>query len=276
MNNSKCKLFGLSNGEKRIIPDNFEFSNNYSIKLWSNVIYLDIDERKRFSETSHEYLIDQIQIIKEDYRENVRIPFKHSVKTLYWVIQNKKVIQETEVLDKVNYYLNGPSDGILKNNSQIANTNLQDYRIIRKIDTENNDVEPPKWEDKNDYFNYNTENDKNPFYYNNHVSYEHFNDCSLVFNGVERLSRLSPIYYRVLQPYDYNLNITSYDKIYTYSFSLKPDQYQPSGSCNFSKIDNPELRFNSKNPYDNYQITIFAVNYNILRIMNGMGGLLYS
>lgn len=276
MNNSKCKLFELSNGERRIIPDDFEFSNNYSIKLWSNVIYLDIDERKRFSETSHEYLIEQIQIIKEDYRENVRIPFKHSVKTLYWVIQNKNVIQETEVLDEVNYYLNGPSDGILKNNSQIANTNLQDYRIIRKIDTKNNSNEPPKWKDKNDYFNYNTEYDGNPFYYNNHVSFEHFNDCSIVFNGVERLSKLSPIYYRVLQPYDYNLNITSYDKIYTYSFSLKPDQYQPSGSCNFSKIDNPELRFNSNNSYDNYQITIFAVNYNILRIMNGMGGLLYS
>lgn len=276
MNNTNCKLFGLSNDEKRILPNDFEFSNNYSIKLWSNVIYLDINERKRFSETSHEYLIEQIQTIKEDYRENIRIPFKHSVKTLYWVIQNKTVIQETEVLDKVNYYLNGPSDGILKNNSQIANTNLQDYRIIRKIDKENNGVEPPVWEDKNDYFNYNTEYDENPFYYNNQVSFEHFNDCSLVFNGVERLSKLSPIYYRVLQPYDYNLNITSYDKIYTYSFSLKPDQYQPSGSCNFSKIDNPELRFNSNNLYDNYQITIFAINYNILRIMNGMGGLLYS
>ena len=83
MNNSKCKLFESVNGERKIIPDDFEFSNNYSIKLWSNVIYLDIDERKRFSETSHEYLIDQIQIIKEDYRENVRIPFKHSVKLHY-------------------------------------------------------------------------------------------------------------------------------------------------------------------------------------------------
>ena len=46
----------------------------------------------------------------------------------------------------------------------------------------------PKWKDKNDYFNYNTEYDGNPFYYNNHLEFEHFNDCSIVFNGVERLS----------------------------------------------------------------------------------------
>ena len=67
-----------------------------------------------------------------------------------------------------------------------------------------------------------------------------FKSCSLLFNGQERLSRLSPIYYRILQPYDYNLNISG-EKIYTYSFSLKPDEYQPHGSCNFSKIDNPKL-----------------------------------
>ena len=60
-----------------------------------------------------------------------------------------------------------------------------------------------------------------------------------------------------------------------YSFSLKPDEFQPSGSCNFSKLDNVELLFEG-DIKNNYQINIFAENYNILRIMNGMGGLLYA
>ena len=62
-------------------------------------------------------------------------------------------------------------------------------------------------------------------------------------------------------------------KINVYSFALKPEEHQPSGTCNFSRIDNAQLvttgaLLNSDN--------IYAVNYNVLRIMSGMGGLAYS
>lgn len=60
--------------------------------------------------------------------------------------------------------------------------------------------------------------------------------------------------------------------IYVYSFSLEPEEHQPSGSCNFSRIDSAKLLFNKTATISN----IYAVNYNILRIMSGMGGLAYS
>ena len=65
-------------------------------------------------------------------------------------------------------------------------------------------------------------------------------------------------------------NLTS--KINVYSFALKPEEHQPSGTCNFSRIDNARLNVtgNDANLY------LFAMNYNVLRIMSGMGGLAYS
>ena len=60
--------------------------------------------------------------------------------------------------------------------------------------------------------------------------------------------------------------------IYVYSFSLEPEEHQPSGSCNFSRIDSAKILFNKTATISN----IYAVNYNILRIMSGMGGLAYS
>ena len=64
------------------------------------------------------------------------------------------------------------------------------------------------------------------------------------------------------------------EKINVYSFALKPEEHQPSGTCNFSRIDNAKLDFDSTGtpPTSN----IYAVNYNVLRIMSGMGGLAYS
>ena len=61
------------------------------------------------------------------------------------------------------------------------------------------------------------------------------------------------------------------DKINVYSFGLKPEEHQPSGTCNFSRIDTAQLVFSATDT-----CTVYAVNYNVLRIMSGMGGLAYS
>ena len=62
--------------------------------------------------------------------------------------------------------------------------------------------------------------------------------------------------------------------VYGYSFAKKPAEHQPSGTCNFSRIDNAELKFSQASPTE--AVTVYAVNYNVLRIMSGMGGLAYS
>jgi hypothetical protein len=65
--------------------------------------------------------------------------------------------------------------------------------------------------------------------------------------------------------------------IYVYSFALNPEEHQPSGTCNFSRIDNTILSFNNfASSLAAGIVKVFAVNYNVLRIMSGMGGLAYS
>ena len=70
--------------------------------------------------------------------------------------------------------------------------------------------------------------------------------------------------------FDYDLG-----NIYCYSFALKPEEHQPSGTCNFSRIDSAQLIFDDA-PGSDSNLKVFAVNYNVLRIMSGMGGLAYS
>ena len=65
-------------------------------------------------------------------------------------------------------------------------------------------------------------------------------------------------------------------KVNVYSFALKPEEHQPSGTCNFSRIDNARLKFTARPGGANDTINVYAVNYNVLRIMSGMGGLAYS
>ena len=64
------------------------------------------------------------------------------------------------------------------------------------------------------------------------------------------------------------------DLIGVYSFALKPEEHQPSGTCNFSRIDSSE--FELTNSSANATLQMYAINYNVLRIMSGMGGLAYS
>ena len=75
----------------------------------------------------------------------------------------------------------------------------------------------------------------------------------------------------------------SHRAIYSYSFALKPEENQPSGTCNFSRIDTATIVMNMSGNYvvdentDNvWNVRVYAINYNILRVMSGMAGLAYS
>ena len=69
----------------------------------------------------------------------------------------------------------------------------------------------------------------------------------------------------------HDVNSQTGDSIAVYSFALKPEEYQPSGTCNFSRIKNSYLVMGTAGP-----LYIYAVNYNVLRIMSGMAGLVYT
>ena len=136
--------------------------------------------------------------------------------------------------------------------------------------------------DNNDWFNFSATTDIVE------RSFEPIDKVILYLNGQERFSERKGSYFRLVQPYQRHTSIpdssgTKY--IYAYSFGLNPEEHQPSGTCNFSRIDNSDLHIVFRNPKDNDlqappmpggAIRIYAINYNVLRIQNGMGGLAYS
>ena len=93
-------------------------------------------------------------------------------------------------------------------------------------------------------------------------------------NGNSRFNRRYASYFRTIQPKNHHSKVPK-KHIYVYSFSLNPEKHQPSGVLNFSKLKSVKLELSNPNT-NNMEILIFAVNYNLLRIVNGMGGLAYT
>ena len=113
-----------------------------------------------------------------------------------------------------------------------------------------------------------------------------FNSCAdgdtfqLKLNGHDRFAAREVKYFtrcQVWQHHSGNGGLVE-DSLAVYSFALKPEEHQPSGTCNFSRIDNAQLRMNLADggADTGREVRVYAVNYNVLRIMSGMGGLAYS
>lgn len=102
-------------------------------------------------------------------------------------------------------------------------------------------------------------------------------DAKLQLNGHDRFSVRKAGYFNLVQPYQHHTRVPSAG-IYVYSFALNPEQHQPSGTVNMSRIDNATLLLNldSGMASSGCKLRVYAVNYNVLRIMAGMGGLAYS
>ena len=174
--------------------------------LWCDYIYLDTDERRRFAQVSHEYLIEQLQFESKTGGKTMEINFNHPVKELIWAGK-----RDTGAADIPALY----------GRSAISTGTYQ-----------------------------------------------------LKLNGHDRFKERDYRYFTRTQIWEHH---TGYgcteagDTIAVYSFALKPEEHQPSGTCNFSRIDNAQLVDTGS-----ADINVYAVNYNVLRIMSGMGGLAYS
>jgi hypothetical protein len=103
--------------------------------------------------------------------------------------------------------------------------------------------------------------------------------AKLQLNGQDRFSEREGTYFDLVQPYQHHTR-TPDTGINVYSFALKPEEHQPSGSCNFSRIDNATLQLVLSNATvegtNTAKVRVYATNYNVLRVMSGMGGLAYS
>lgn len=184
--------------------------------LWVDYVYLDTDERRRFAQVSHEYLIEQLQFTGgESVSQNankIRLNFNHPVKELIWA-------------------------------------------VVSDVNTA-----------ANDNFNY-TAMDNHGNIINPMVS------GKLQLNGHDRFDERLGSYFNLVQPYQHHTNIPRSKGINVYSFGLKPEEHQPSGTCNFSRIDNATLNLTLQPGFGGGVLNVYAPNYNVLRIMSGMGGL---
>jgi len=187
-------------------------------KLWCDYIYLDTDERRRFAQVSHEYLIEQVQeqSVTTGAGSN-DLNFNHPVKELIWTGTTNDTTN-FQVADKtVASVGTGTVQLKLNGHDRFA---ARDYRYFTRTQV---------WEHHSGPGGLNSDN---------------------ATGGAGQHN----------------------DSIGVYSFALKPEEHQPSGTCNFSRIDNAQLVLTGSATV----LTIFAVNYNVLRIMSGMGGLAYS
>lgn len=213
------------------------------IDMWCNYIFLDKEEKRKFLLEKKAYLIQQVQKYENDIKLINPIKFYHPVKEIMWVSQNNNVVSESG---------SGNSDtDVLSNISGQAQNQ------------------------KNDYFNYQASSQLDTEIIYAQTSYESFGTAKLKLNGIDRFYDRDASYFRLVQPLHCKQKVPS-KHIYLYSFSLNPRKYQPSGSCNFSKIDDSELIFTSKQSYTNQKLSVYAVNYNVLVVSNGMAGLVYK
>ena len=172
--------------------------------VFCDYIFLDTDERRRFAQVSHEYLIEQVQFSNAltigATGGQVELRFNHPVKELVW--HNCADVNEALAADNT------------------------------------------------------------------------FTSCLLQLNGHDRFRRRSGSYFSTVQRYQHHSGAGGAQAVHMYSFALKPEEHQPSGTCNFSRIDNAVLNVEGTNL--GTSLKVYAVNYNVLRIMSGMGGLAYS
>ena len=103
--------------------------------------------------------------------------------------------------------------------------------------------------------------------------------AKLQLNGQDRFSEREGSYFDLVQPYQHHTRNPD-TGINVYSFALRPEEHQPSGTCNFSRIDNATLQLVLSNATvsgtKTAKVRVYATNYNVLRVMSGMGGLAYS
>ncbi len=212
--------------------------------LYVDYIYLDTDERRRFAQVSHEYLIEQVQRETGTMNDSQKLNFNHPVKELIWVVQQDE--RKTEQTTLTSFIEDATQD-------MSSSTNVG-----------------------NDYFNYGIEYSQNAEVINGQSSNEAFGTLKLQLNGHDRFAKRNASYFRTCQPVQAGHKVPS-KHVYCYSFALKPEEHQPSGTCNFSRIDNAKMIFETNSAtLGGNSLTVYAVNYNVLRIMSGMGGLAYS
>lgn len=283
-------------------------------QLQVDYIYLDTDERKQFREKKHDYLIEQLQFngqeIINTVSNKIKLNFNHPIKELIWIIQpisntdleytinhgGPQHFNYTDNIDSTYFsgtpnhpYGGGLTGGHSNNiswglpiNNNSTNISIDNSIMNVPLSGQNNALELSN----NNFYNITTPS-INTDSLNTELPLNLYDKgfsplilAKIQVNGQDRIANKDSTYFNIIQPYQHHTNIPSIG-INIYSFSLYPEDYkQPTGAYNYSAVDSSYLIFNitSKSIINQRKcyIRIYATNYNILHINNGIAKLSYN
>ena len=313
--------------------------------LYTDYIFLDTAERRRFSQVQHEYLIEQVQRKNGTIAKNalnalnpsyIRFKFNHPIKEIIWTVQPKvhrdkaysqarggrQYFNYTDAWDysgftgtPTGFYGPGLKGGknssnllwgvpTVKSTGSLNNTNntWEETNINASSTNENVGYGDVQKYTKTSYTNLYNERTFEQLFGPALAQPESENSVGLInatdnelylsdggknpvskakikLNGNDRFNEREGFYFNTVQPYQHHTGAPAVG-INVYSFALKPEDYQPSGTCNFSRLDHTELELHlttdATSKDNGAEIFIYGLNYNVLRIMSGMAGLAYS
>ena len=281
-------LIALQYHEVRLDCDvSSEFSTYFNpsvFNLWTNYVYLDTEERRQFAQKGHEYLIDQLQYTgaaalngaapdggptrtSQQVTYNSKITYNHPVKELVWCV-TQNASGGKQLWD---FTSNAATPNNIMLTTDVTNNNLNDLTSNVFMPVSYSTGTPVQM-----FLSGAGANLSQWVEDGTSGSYGPVNDFKIIINGQDRMKEQYGKYFNQLQPY-YHHTGNPYPGIYSYSFAIKPEEHQPSGTCNFSRVDNAQARLTLKTGIAPYSfLEMFAVNYNVLRIQSGMGGLAFS
>tara|TARA_Y100000589_G_scaffold331776_1_gene386975 strand:- start:1191 stop:2807 length:1617 start_codon:yes stop_codon:yes gene_type:complete len=227
-----------------------------------NYIFLDKEERTKFAQISHEYLIEQT--FRQDFKgiignKILELNLNRLSKQIIWVTKRNDIAARNDWNNYTNW---------LDQNQNPSSTVYKNYFTADQLQEIASSFIPTR--STNKYFQKNI-----------------LREARLLFNGMERQNWRNSTFYNYLQPYQHSKCIPK-TGIYLYSFSHELEKYQPSGACNMSRIKRIQLDIStndiipkiSENENLQYQylfdVTVYTVNYNVLRIMAGMAGTAFN
>ena len=284
-----------------ISPQYASYFGTNPFAVWANYVYLDTTERDSFAKKPSEYLIEQVQHVNADpvgsTNENtpsvIRMQYNHPVKELIWCYQVPSFSSNPNSM--WNFSSNVSNVNVTVDPSKLAGSQApfspahvgapalyvpapfltplyvnaaSNVTTGNTISVQSNVISGNVFwvESGIPVTSSNT-------VYGQEVGPMH--QAKIILNGTDRFVPQYGKYFNQYQPYQYHSGVP-YPGIYVYSFALKPEDLQPSGTCNFSRIDMAQIAVNLKTGIPTVNQQMFAVNYNILRIQSGLGGVAFA
>jgi len=288
--------------------------------LYVDYIFLDTDERRKMAQNPHEYLIEQVQFTGDESvgssSNKIKLNFNHPCKELIWVVQpdanvdycaslqegstlfktlGAQPFNYTDAIDALPPAIHA-FGGPVETAGSTAFINASGlFQMAGAADVAGM-ASTTNWasgtSSAGDYAPFtdaavtgSTVSDAGTFVLAETAKDLHCwgeNPCvtaKLQLNGQDRFSEREGSYFDVVQPYQHHTRHPD-TGINVYSFALRPEEHQPSGTCNFSRIDNAVLQLVLSAPTvlgtSTAKVRVYAVNYNVLRVMSGMAGVAYS